>query len=94
MKNKISTLIISLFLLSGSYLMGQTNSTDFAKKPEAFVYKGKTFYQLPYAFNALEPNIDKETVLIHYDRHHKAYFTKYICLLLQVRCLLMLVYMP
>ena len=28
---------------------------------------------LPYAFDALEPSIDKTTMEIHYSRHHKAY---------------------
>ncbi len=28
---------------------------------------------LPYASNALEPHIDKETMEIHHDRHHQAY---------------------
>ena len=28
---------------------------------------------LPYANNALEPHIDKETMEIHHDRHHQAY---------------------
>ncbi|MFU8925292.1 superoxide dismutase [Acinetobacter puyangensis] len=28
---------------------------------------------LPYATNALEPSIDKETMEIHYGKHHKAY---------------------
>lgn len=28
---------------------------------------------LPYAFDALEPHIDKLTMEIHHDRHHKAY---------------------
>jgi Fe-Mn family superoxide dismutase len=28
---------------------------------------------LPYAFDALEPSIDKMTMEIHYGRHHKAY---------------------
>lgn len=28
---------------------------------------------LPYAFDALEPHIDAETMQIHHDRHHKAY---------------------
>lgn len=28
---------------------------------------------LPYAFNALEPNIDKTTMEIHHDKHHGAY---------------------
>lgn len=30
---------------------------------------------LPYAFNALEPFIDAETMEIHHDRHHAAYVT-------------------
>jgi Fe-Mn family superoxide dismutase len=29
--------------------------------------------QLPYASNALEPNIDAQTMEIHHGRHHKAY---------------------
>jgi superoxide dismutase, Fe-Mn family len=28
---------------------------------------------LPYAYDALEPNIDKETMTLHHDKHHKAY---------------------
>jgi Fe-Mn family superoxide dismutase len=30
---------------------------------------------LPYAYNALEPNIDEETMRIHHDKHHAAYVT-------------------
>ncbi|MEI7726665.1 MAG: superoxide dismutase [Bacteroidota bacterium] len=33
---------------------------------------------LPYAYDALEPFIDKLTVEIHYSRHHKAYFDNFI----------------
>lgn len=29
--------------------------------------------QLPYAFDALEPHIDAQTMEIHHDRHHAAY---------------------
>lgn len=32
-----------------------------------------TLPPLPYAFDALEPSIDKMTMEIHHDRHHKAY---------------------
>src|SRR5271168_5250954 len=32
-----------------------------------------TLPSLPYAFDALEPFIDKMTMEIHHDRHHKAY---------------------
>ena len=28
---------------------------------------------LPYAYNALEPYIDEQTMIIHHDRHHAAY---------------------
>ena len=32
-----------------------------------------TLAPLPYAYDALEPHIDKETMTIHHDRHHQAY---------------------
>ena len=31
---------------------------------------------LPYAYDALEPTIDKETMTLHHDKHHKAYTDK------------------
>jgi len=31
---------------------------------------------LPYAFNALEPYIDTETMQIHYSKHHAGYVAK------------------
>ncbi len=34
-----------------------------------------TLEQLPYAYDALEPVMDAETVEIHYSRHHNAYVT-------------------
>ncbi len=30
---------------------------------------------LPYAYDALEPFIDKETMTLHHDKHHQAYVT-------------------
>ena len=32
-----------------------------------------TLPALPYSFDALEPHIDRLTMEIHHDRHHKAY---------------------
>lgn len=32
--------------------------------------------QLPYAYDALEPHIDKETMEIHHTKHHNTYVTK------------------
>src|SRR4029077_12011153 len=31
---------------------------------------------LPYPYEALEPHIDKQTMEIHHDKHHKAYVDK------------------
>ena len=36
------------------------------------------FQPLPYAYDALEPFIDKQTVEIHYSKHHKAYYDNFI----------------
>lgn len=35
-----------------------------------------TLPQLPFAYNALEPFMDEQTVKIHHDLHHGAYVTK------------------
>lgn len=35
-----------------------------------------TVPDLPYAYDALEPYIDSETMTIHHDKHHNAYVTK------------------
>ncbi|HSG68517.1 MAG TPA: superoxide dismutase [Bacteroidales bacterium] len=36
------------------------------------------FPDLPYDFKALEPHIDARTMEIHYTKHHKAYFDKFM----------------
>ncbi len=36
------------------------------------------FPALPYAYNALEPYIDARTMEIHYDKHHRAYYTNFV----------------
>ena len=35
-----------------------------------------TLPPLPYAYDALEPHIDKETLMIHHDKHHAGYVKK------------------
>lgn len=35
------------------------------------------FADLPYAYDALEPHIDRQTMEIHHTKHHKAYFDKF-----------------
>lgn len=36
------------------------------------------FPALPYAYDALEPYIDKMTMEIHHDKHHKAYYDNFM----------------
>ena len=36
------------------------------------------FLNLPYEYDSLEPYIDEETMQIHHDKHHKAYFDKFV----------------
>ncbi len=63
--------VIASKLVSGEQLNiienigNQTNSTP------AF-----TLPKLPYAFDAMEPFIDKQTMEIHYSKHHQAYVDK------------------
>ncbi len=33
---------------------------------------------LPYAYNALEPYIDEQTMRVHHDKHHAAYLTNLV----------------
>ncbi len=35
------------------------------------------FAELPYAYDALEPHIDRQTMEIHHTKHHKAYYDKF-----------------
>jgi len=35
-----------------------------------------TLDPLPYAFDAVEPNIDAQTMEIHHDKHHQGYVSK------------------
>lgn len=36
------------------------------------------FPELPYAYNALEPHFDALTMELHYTKHHKTYFDKFV----------------
>ncbi|MDC0948251.1 superoxide dismutase [Gammaproteobacteria bacterium] len=37
-----------------------------------------TFADLPYAYDALEPHIDAQTMEIHHSRHHQTYFNNLV----------------
>lgn len=61
-----------LALLAVTFIFGITTQNN---KIMAQEY---TFPQLPYAYNALEPYIDAQTMEIHYSKHHRAYFDNFV----------------
>lgn len=65
-KDFIKTFIASTFAFKLSDI--------YASKSAPVFFEGMhTLAPLPYANDALEPHIDKMTMEIHHDRHHKAY---------------------
>lgn len=40
--------------------------------------KDLQFPELPYAFDALEPYIDAQTMKLHYTKHHRGYYDKFL----------------
>jgi Fe-Mn family superoxide dismutase len=42
------------------------------------IFPGHDFPELPYAYDALEPAIDAKTMELHYDKHYRGYFEKFI----------------
>jgi len=42
------------------------------------IAKSLQFPELPYSFEALEPHIDARTMELHYTKHHRAYFDKFM----------------
>jgi Fe-Mn family superoxide dismutase len=57
-------------LFAGSKGIAVTVNAEGSVTPE--------FPALPYAYNALEPYIDARTMEIHYDKHHRAYYTNFV----------------
>ncbi len=53
-----------IILFAGGLLLSMGVSAQFVQKP------------LPYAYNALEPYIDAQTMEIHYSKHHAGYVSK------------------
>jgi Fe-Mn family superoxide dismutase len=49
-----------------------------AKAPGIEGVPAAEFPPLPFAYDALEPYIDARTMEIHYDKHHRAYYTNFM----------------
>lgn len=62
----------------GMAALGSTLHSTLARAAsDRLILEGNTFVLPPltYAFDALEPHIDKMTMEIHHDKHHQAYVT-------------------
>lgn len=72
-------LTISIFLLGACATPEKQKNEE--PKQVVFVaddsFEGHLFADLPYAYDALEPYIDSQTMEIHYDRHHRGYFNNF-----------------
>ena len=69
-------------LVSSRFANAQTTTTAAPAAPPAAPAAAPaatgpfTLPKLPYAYDALEPNIDAQTMMIHHDKHHAAYVAK------------------
>jgi Fe-Mn family superoxide dismutase len=63
---KTKTFFFFTFILSLTLINNKTMAQD---------YK---FPELPYAYNALEPYIDAQTMEIHYTKHFRAYYDNFV----------------
>lgn len=72
-------LMLSLALLPLAVFAGEADNKSNNKNKITMTTINKlVFPELPYAYDALEPFIDKLTMEIHYSRHHKAYFDNFM----------------
>jgi superoxide dismutase, Fe-Mn family len=80
--------LISLFLILvlSSCVNEQVNNDEkvVEKEMDVMLTSGNivegnyAFHDLPYSADALEPFIDRKIMSLHYDKHHKGYYTKFI----------------
>lgn len=66
----VMALILSLNVMASEPVPAKSDFAEYAVAHE--------FPALPYAYNALEPYIDARTMEIHYDKHHRAYYTNFV----------------
>ena len=66
--------------VAATYIAGRSNAGDIINSKNTTMENLNTleFPALPFAYDALEPYIDARTMEIHYDKHHRAYFTNYV----------------
>ena len=64
------------FLIQGSTVLAGLLLTNSPLRVYADHHEGQNLPPLPYAYDALEPHIDKRTMEIHHGKHHQGYVNK------------------
>ncbi|MFA6677494.1 MAG: superoxide dismutase [Bacteroidales bacterium] len=79
MKKILTILLVTLGMSYNAHAQYIRNNDEVVKSTTIDQQAGKAEYKaLPYSYDALEPYIDKETVEIHYSKHYKSYYNKFM----------------
>lgn len=70
--------VVALIILNACKTATEQKETKEVKFAVDETFTGHVFPELPYAYNALEPYIDAQTMEIHYDRHHRGYYRNFL----------------
>lgn len=69
--------VVGMAAVSACVPSGKKENNNGEKAPVAAI-SGHFFPDLGYEYDALEPYIDAETMELHYDKHHRGYFNKFM----------------
>lgn len=78
--------IITILVIQANAQYNYSNEAGMVTTGEAKLYSqaadgrqtGFRFPALPYTYNGLQPIIDSLTVAIHYNKHHRGYYDKFV----------------
>lgn len=68
--HKLTFRLLKIFALSFIFYLSGTTQVNISTQHE--------FPPLPYAYNALEPFIDAQTMELHYSKHHRGYYDNFM----------------
>lgn len=75
---------LAIALIMGTTLLWSCAQPVEQKQAEPVTFKveetfeGHLFADLPYAYDALEPYIDAQTMELHYSKHHRGYYNNFL----------------
>jgi Fe-Mn family superoxide dismutase len=71
-----TTLLVSITMMTAFFVNASDPQKNSPNNPEGTV--PAEFPALPYGYDALEPYFDARTMEIHWDKHHRAYYTNFL----------------